>query len=166
MLSSDMMANDKMVQLFKAMGDENRFQIIMLLMSGDLCVGALATRLNISKPAVSQHLKILRQAGLVRGEKIGLWTHYKVEKDLLRETACQLDFLSNTQSCKDSNADFFCLKNNAGINEQERRTSEMCKNCCEKPDKLKTTPEKCTPEQIKECHGDVKEHSCECNKES
>ncbi len=36
----------------------------------------------------------------------------------------------------------------------------MCNCCCEKPTKLKEMPEKCTPEQIKECHGDAKEHPC------
>ena len=38
----------------------------------------------------------------------------------------------------------------------------MCdkENKCEKPENLETTPEECTPEQIKECHGDVKEHPC------
>jgi len=34
----------------------------------------------------------------------------------------------------------------------------MCKCCCEQPQKLKEKPEKCTPEQIKECHGEVKDH--------
>jgi hypothetical protein len=38
----------------------------------------------------------------------------------------------------------------------------MCNSekCCEKPENLKTTPGECTPEQIKECHGDVQEHRC------
>ena len=38
----------------------------------------------------------------------------------------------------------------------------MCdvKSKCEKPENLKTTPEECTREQIKECHGDTKEHPC------
>ena len=36
----------------------------------------------------------------------------------------------------------------------------MCKSGCEFPEKLKETPEKCTPEQIKECHGDTKNHPC------
>ena len=38
----------------------------------------------------------------------------------------------------------------------------MCdaENKCEKPENLKTTPQECTPEQIKQCHGDVKEHPC------
>ena len=31
---------------------------------------------------------------------------------------------------------------------------------CQKPENLKTTPEECTPDQVEECHGDVKEHPC------
>jgi hypothetical protein len=37
---------------------------------------------------------------------------------------------------------------------------EMCKSCCEHPEKLKGKPEECTPGQIKECHGEAKEHPC------
>jgi hypothetical protein len=42
------------------------------------------------------------------------------------------------------------------------KESIMCntENKCEKPENLKTKPEECTPEQIKECHGDVEEHPC------
>ena len=36
----------------------------------------------------------------------------------------------------------------------------MCQNCCQQPDKLKDKPENCTPEQIRECHGDDKDHPC------
>jgi hypothetical protein len=36
----------------------------------------------------------------------------------------------------------------------------MCKDKCEHPEKLKDKPENCTPEQIKECHGDTKDHPC------
>jgi len=38
----------------------------------------------------------------------------------------------------------------------------MCKeqDKCEKPENLKTTPKKCTPEQVRECHGDVESHPC------
>ena len=40
----------------------------------------------------------------------------------------------------------------------------MCRGKCERPEKLKGKPEECTPEQIKECHGEVKEHPCEDKK--
>lgn len=75
------------VRIFKALADETRFKLLRLLLTHDLCVGALAKQLNISEAAVSQHLKALREAGLVRGEKRGYWTHYAVEKETLHELA-------------------------------------------------------------------------------
>jgi hypothetical protein len=42
---------------------------------------------------------------------------------------------------------------------------DMCKTCCERPEKLKGKPEECTPEQIKECHGALTPHPCESEKE-
>jgi DNA-binding transcriptional ArsR family regulator len=164
-LSSDSHKNSRVVKILKTVGEENRLQIIRLLLNNDLCVGALARLLNISKPAVSQHLKILREAGLVRGEKIGYWTHYRVEKELIRLASQYLQELINPQPGADSTSQYICLRKEEIDTTRERRTLQMCKNCCEQPDKLKTKPGACTPEQIKECHGDAKEHTCECNEE-
>ena len=66
------------VPILKALAEKNRFRIINLLLTHDFYVGALAIRLDISKAAVSQHLQVLRKAGLVKGEKLGYWTHYSV----------------------------------------------------------------------------------------
>ena len=74
---------DHLLYFYKALADQNRLKLVDLLLTHDLCVGALASRLGISKPAVSQHLQILRKAGLVRGEKRGYYTHYSIERDLL-----------------------------------------------------------------------------------
>jgi hypothetical protein len=38
--------------------------------------------------------------------------------------------------------------------------ASMCQNCCEQPIKLMDKPENCSPKQIKECHGNAKEHPC------
>ncbi len=73
----------KLVDLLKVLADEKRFKIVNLLLEQTLCVRALAGKLEISEAAVSQHLKILREAGLVKGEKRGYWTHYSVEEDVL-----------------------------------------------------------------------------------
>ena len=153
--------SSRIVKILKAVGEENRIQIIRLLLQNDLCVGALARILNISKPAVSQHLKVLREAGLVRGEKLGYWTHYRVEKELIQEVSYYLQQLMNPQPDANEINEFICLRKEENKTGQERRTLEMCKNCCEQPEKLKTVSEECTPEQIRECHGDKKEHSCE-----
>jgi DNA-binding transcriptional ArsR family regulator len=83
----------------KALADENRLKLVALLLSHNLCVGALAKRLEISEAAVSQHLQVLRKAGLVKGEKRGYWTHYRVERDVLRQLADQLDKLADQPSC-------------------------------------------------------------------
>jgi DNA-binding transcriptional ArsR family regulator len=82
------------VQILKALSDETRFGIVKLLLSRDLCVGALAHHLRISEAAVSQHLKLLREAGLVKGEKRGYWTHYMVERNKLNELAALLTELT------------------------------------------------------------------------
>lgn len=72
-------------------------KILLMLLNRDLCVGALATNLGISEPAVSQHLRILREAGLVRGEKRGYWTHYAVERQAIVQIAEELITLAQTK---------------------------------------------------------------------
>ncbi len=86
----------------KIMGDEKRFMIIRLLLEHDLCVEALAQRVDISKSAVSQHLKVLRDAGLVRGEKRGYFTHYSVERERIQKIAAQLNTMAEIRKshCK------------------------------------------------------------------
>ena len=58
---------------FKALADENRMLILRLLLRRNCCVRALSRQLDISEAAVSQHLKVLREAGLILGEKIRLF---------------------------------------------------------------------------------------------
>jgi len=41
-----------------------------------------------------------------------------------------------------------------------KKDADSPKTGCQKPENLKTTPQECSPEQIKKCHGDVKEHPC------
>ena len=67
--------------LYRALADETRRSIIRLLLQHNLCVSALAGRLNVSKSAVSQHLKILGQAGLLHGEKRGYFMHYDIDRE-------------------------------------------------------------------------------------
>ena len=68
----------RIAQIFKALGDENRVQIMKLLRSGEKCACKLLEELNISQPTLSHHMKILCDAGLVTGRKEGKWTHYSI----------------------------------------------------------------------------------------
>jgi ArsR family transcriptional regulator len=149
------------VRIVKTLADETRFKLIKLLLTHDLCVGALAQHLGISEAAVSQHLKYLREAGIVKGEKRGYWTHYMVEKNKLNELAELLRELTNLQPCSEG----VCIKKLNGKIDCQKEGAKMCDCKCQYPEKLKTKPEECTPEQIKECHGD-EEHPCEEKKES
>lgn len=72
-------------EIFKAMGEETRLKIIKLIASkgNQLCVGAIANRLGVSQPAVSQHLKVLKNAGLLEAVREGYHVHYKLVGDAL-----------------------------------------------------------------------------------
>lgn len=85
----------ELVRKFKALGDETRFNLFLLLAGENLCVSGLSKVLNISESATSQHLKILRDAELVKGEKIGYFVHYKVQKNVLDELSGIIKELSN-----------------------------------------------------------------------
>jgi ArsR family transcriptional regulator len=149
------------VPILKAVADESRLRIINLLLTHDLCVGALASRLDISKAAVSQHLQVLRKVGLVKGEKRGYWTHYSVERSVLHDIANNFIKAAN----QTLSAEAICPRDASYKTDiLERREMNMCKDCCEHPEILKGKPEECSAEQIKECHGDTKEHPCESEK--
>ena len=83
--------------VLKALADENRLQIIQLLLQHKHCVRALARKLSISEAAVSQHLKILREAGLVYGVKKGYYTHYCLDKATLKEVIGELERIYNAE---------------------------------------------------------------------
>ncbi len=83
--------------MFKILGVENRIRIIELLKEkGPLGVNELSETVGITPSAVSQHLKILRHAGLVRNERKGYWIPYKVNEEALEQ--CQ-ELLSKVCSC-------------------------------------------------------------------
>jgi ArsR family transcriptional regulator len=145
------------IQSLKALADEKRLKILRMLLNSDLCVGALAHHLGVSKAAVSQHLQILRKAGLVKGEKRGYWTHYRVDRQALARIAVEL----NELSAENNHYPTICWRvNETPENTHKPEEAIMCENCCQQPDKLKDKPENCTPEQIRECHGDTKDHPC------
>lgn len=79
-------------ELFKVLAVETRVKIIELLKSiGPLGAKAIAGRLGITPAAVSQHLKILRQAGLVRNERKGYWIPYSIDEEAMENCRQILD---------------------------------------------------------------------------
>ena len=74
--------------LFKALNDQTRREIVDLLKSGDMTAGDIADHFNITKPSISHHLDLLKQAGLVEAVKQGQFIYYSlnttVVDDLLK----------------------------------------------------------------------------------
>ena len=66
---------------FAALGDPTRLQVFTLIARAPLSVAEVADRLPVSRPAVSQHLKVLADAGLVHRESIGTRNHYRPDPD-------------------------------------------------------------------------------------
>lgn len=66
------------VTIFKAMSDPNRLRILKALQSKILCVCEIKELLNLANSTVSQHLKILKEAGFIIEDKDGKWVNYKI----------------------------------------------------------------------------------------
>ena len=77
-----------MDEVFKALRDGTRRQILHLLREGDLTAGQIADEFSISRPSISHHLDILKRADLISVERKGQFLHYRlnttVVEDLLR----------------------------------------------------------------------------------
>ncbi|HEY8929306.1 MAG TPA: autorepressor SdpR family transcription factor [Mucilaginibacter sp.] len=71
--------------LFKALNDPTRREILELLKAKDLTAGEIADQFNISKPSISHHLDLLRQAGLVVSVKEGQFIYYSLNTTVMDE---------------------------------------------------------------------------------
>jgi ArsR family transcriptional regulator, arsenate/arsenite/antimonite-responsive transcriptional repressor len=77
---------DELAPLFKALADPARLRLLSLIAchdGGESCVCDLLEAFDVSAPAISYHLKILREAGLISSERRGTWVYYRVNPDVL-----------------------------------------------------------------------------------
>ncbi len=71
--------------LFKALNDPTRREILEMLKEGDLTAGEIADRFSISKPSISHHLDLLKQADLVVSVKAGQFVTYSINTTVMDE---------------------------------------------------------------------------------
>ncbi|HEY4325235.1 MAG TPA: autorepressor SdpR family transcription factor [Mucilaginibacter sp.] len=83
--------------IFKALNDPTRREILDLLKEKDLTAGEIADKFNITKPSISHHLDLLRQAGLVVSVKEGQFVYYSLNTTVMDE---MLKWIINLQSQK------------------------------------------------------------------
>lgn len=140
----------------KALGDDTRLRLVDLLLGHELCGRAIAVRLGVSEAAVSQHLRVLKQAGLVEAERRGRFRHYRVKRAVLEHAARALSAWGTAAAAR-----IPCPVTGIAAAPPKRKEKAMCcRSCCEHPERLKDTPASCTPEQIRECHGEKGGHPC------
>lgn len=94
-MPADDVSIEEAARVLKTLADPTRLRLIQLLLSMEegkaLCVNALAVRLGVSQPAVSQHLRVLRHLGLVAPERRGYRVHYGLNRGRLSSYWEQLE---------------------------------------------------------------------------
>ncbi len=102
---------DEQTMLFSALADATRLKLVKLLRrqrdQDALCVNALADLLGVSQSAVSQHLRVLKSIGLVKGERRGYHIHYFLKQDALEK--CR-QLASTALSVKESDEEQLCTE--------------------------------------------------------
>src|SRR3954471_19972664 len=74
------------VDLFHALSDETRLEIVELLRRGERCVCELTDTLDAAPSRLSFHLRVLKDAGIVRDRKDGRWVYYELDPEVFEET--------------------------------------------------------------------------------
>ena len=76
---------ERAIELFHALSDETRLEIIELLRRGERCVCELTDSLDAAQSRLSFHLRVLKDAGIVRDRKDGRWVHYELDPQAFEE---------------------------------------------------------------------------------
>jgi len=76
-------ASTRDIRALKALSHPARFRIVELIHEGggEICVCEFADRLDLSQPTISHHLKVLREAGLIRSRQEGTWVYHSVRRE-------------------------------------------------------------------------------------
>ena len=84
---------DKLARILRVLAVGTRVRIVQILRERALCVNALAARLDVTQGAVSQHLRVMRDADLVSDERRGYRVHYRLNEKTLAQWRTEIDGL-------------------------------------------------------------------------
>jgi ArsR family transcriptional regulator len=87
-----------LAQVFKALADPVRLRLVSLIgahQGGEVCVCELTTAFSLTQPTISHHLKVLREAGIIDGERRGTWVYYWLVPAALERMAALLSALAS-----------------------------------------------------------------------
>jgi ArsR family transcriptional regulator, arsenate/arsenite/antimonite-responsive transcriptional repressor len=83
----------ELARMFKALADPVRLRLLSLIAShegGEACVCDLTDAFELTGPTISHHLKVLRESGLIAGERRGTWIYYRVHPEVLARLSAVL----------------------------------------------------------------------------
>ncbi|HHX23330.1 MAG TPA: winged helix-turn-helix transcriptional regulator, partial [Thermoanaerobacterales bacterium] len=81
-------------RMFKALSDPIRRKILLMLKKKDMTAGEIAEQFDISKPSISHHLNILKQAGMVLDDRKGQYIYYSINTSVFEDViSFSIDFL-------------------------------------------------------------------------
>jgi ArsR family transcriptional regulator, arsenate/arsenite/antimonite-responsive transcriptional repressor len=89
---------EQLVQMYKALSEDMRLRIMMLLIQGELCVCDLMAIFEQPQSKVSRHLAYLKHSGLIKGRRVGTWMHYSIKEPLDSTIDAQLNFMKQQLS--------------------------------------------------------------------
>ncbi|NMB97608.1 MAG: winged helix-turn-helix transcriptional regulator [Clostridiaceae bacterium] len=129
-----------LIEIFKALGDENRIRILNLLIIQELCVCEIETVLDMTQSNASRHLNKLKTSGIITSEKKSQWVYYRINNKFIQENKLLYEFIKNKMAentqllrdverlkkCKDDNFD--CEKLCKDKNQVIKYLREQCKN--------------------------------------
>jgi ArsR family transcriptional regulator, arsenate/arsenite/antimonite-responsive transcriptional repressor len=84
-------------QLFHALSDQIRLEVVALLLDGERCVCDLMADMDLAQSRLSWHLKTLSDAGIISGRREGRWNYYSLNKEVFSEAKDLLDSLKPTR---------------------------------------------------------------------
>lgn len=84
---------EKVAQMYKALSEEIRLRIVMLLIHGELCVCELMEIFGESQSKISRHLAYLKHSGIVKSRRVGTWMHYSLNEPLEGYVSSQIAFM-------------------------------------------------------------------------
>ena len=122
---------ETLVKIFKALSDETRLKILIIIYSKTMCQTGISNHLQISDSAVSQHIKVLKDANIITGYKEGYYVFYKINGDVFNEC---INFM---KSINDDTDDF---KGIYDMNIKKQCCGLTCKSkskCCKKREDIK-----------------------------
>jgi len=87
------MRTDRLAAVMKALSSEPRLKILGLVKDRAVCVNMIASKLGMKQSAVSQHLRVMKEVGILKAEKRGYWVHYSVDMKSVERWRAAVDGL-------------------------------------------------------------------------